>query len=135
MPTQPPTHPDETLSSHESKLLDEALGKELPALLLRSNTRIDTGRWLGRSRLWLCVTDTQLLLFAASKRRYLQQYPLSDCRAEYCHTSGALLLQPSDHWRFNTIALAPTDGLKVLQHLKTANTPNQPTPDTEPTGA
>lgn len=135
MQTIQPTHPEDALSLQENALLAEALGKVSPRLLLRTKSRIDTGRWLRRSTLWLCVTETQMLLFAASKRRYLQQQPLAECRAEYCHSSGALLLMPSDHWRFNTIALPPTDALKVLQHLKDAKTSTNQTPVTEPTGA
>lgn len=131
-----PTHPDVALSVQENALLDESLTRDSPRLLLRTKTRIDTGRWLRRSALWLCVTDAQMLLFAVSKRRYVQQLPLAECKAtQYCHTSGALLLQPSDHWRFNTIALPPTDALKVIQHLESEPTPTHLSPVTEPTGA
>ena len=131
-----PTHPDVALSEQENALLDETLGDASPVLLLRTKTRIDTGRWWRKGRLWLCVTPTEMLLFAASKRRYVQRMALADCKeSTYCHTSGALLLQPNEHWRFNTIALAPTDAVAVLQHLKQPTEPTQPSPVTEPTGA
>lgn len=130
------THLEDVLSVQESALLDESLGDASPVLLLRTKTRIDTGRWLRKSALWLCVTQEHMLLFATSKRRYVQQMPLADCKGStYCHTSGALLLQPSDHWRFNTITLLPTDAVAVLQHLDNAKTQTQPSPVTEPTGA
>lgn len=136
MDTLAPTHPEHALSAAESALLNEALAGQTPRLLLRSSTRVDTGRWLCKSPLWLCVTQTQILLLAASKRRYLQRLPLSDCKAsQYCHTSGALLLQPSETWRFNTIQLPPADALMVLKHLDPPAQPTTPTPVTEPTGA
>lgn len=135
MPILKPTHPDAVLSAQENALLSDELAGQLPALLLRSTTRIDTGRWLRRSALWLCVTDADILLFAASKRRYVQRMPITDCKqSQYCHTSGALLLEPTDAWRFSTIALPPTDALKVLKHIE-QTIPQQPIPVTEPTGA
>lgn len=132
-----PSQFDDLLSEPEDALLLEALAGDAMRLLLRSTTRIDTGRWLRRTPLWLCATDTELLLLAASKRRYVQRNPLIECKGtQYCHTTGTLLLQPSDHWRFKTIALPPTDALKVLERIERAT--EQPTPNptvTEPTGA
>lgn len=130
-----PTHRDASLSAQENTLLTEELAGQSLVLLLRSNTRIDTGRWLCRSPLWLGLTDTDILLFAASKRRYVQRMPIIDCKAsQYCHTSGALLLEPTDRWRFSAIELPPTDALKVLKRIETTTKP-KPTPVTEPTGA
>ncbi|MFK7790699.1 MAG: hypothetical protein AB8C95_14555, partial [Phycisphaeraceae bacterium] len=72
---------------------------------------------------------------AASKRRYIQRMPIIECNSsQYCHTSGALLLEPTDTWQFSTIQLPPTDALKVLKHIEETTTP-KPTPVTEPTGA
>jgi len=131
-----PTHPDQVLSAKENAALCEAIGGAAPALLLRSDTRVDTGRWLGKSAVWVCLTDSAIVLVAASKRRYVQRMSLSECeQTEYCHTSGALHLHPSDQWRFNTIALPPVDGLKVLEHIKSAANQTKPSPITEPTGA
>lgn len=135
MTTPVPTDHEDSMSDQEHVLLEAELNGDAMRLLLQSKTRIDTGRWLRKSRIWLCLTDTHMLLLAASKRRYVQRMPLEACRdTQYCHTSGALLLEPSDHWRFNTIALAPTDGLKVLQHLQGTTKTSKP-PVTEPTGA
>lgn len=132
-----PTHPEQALSVPEDAVLRDALGTAAPVLLYRSGTRVDTGRWLGKGPLWVCLTESAIVLMAASKRRsFHQQMPLSDCKGtQYCHTSGALLLQPSDKWRFNTIVTSPADGLKVLQHIEAVTTPSQPLPVTEPTGA
>lgn len=130
-----PTHPEDVIPLPLRTLLEAELGNETPRLLLRSMTRVDTGGWFGKSRVWLCLTETDVLLLAASKRRYVQRLPISACKeTQYCHTSGALLMQPSHQWRFNTIALPPADGLMVIQHLKNASQ-TKPTPVTEPTGA
>lgn len=136
MPTLETTHPDAALSAQENALLSEELAGQRPQLLLRSKTRVDTGRWLAKSPLWLCVTETTIVLLAASKRRYVQRMPITDCTtSQYCHTSGALLLQPSDQWRFHSIQLPPADALKVLKHLERATQSNNEPPVTEPTGA
>lgn len=129
------TNTTKAMTPQEESLLEDELGDRKPRLLLRSRTKIDTGSWLSKSPIWLCVTDTSLLLLAASKRRYCQQLPLSECRdSQYCHTSGALLLKPCDYWRFNTIAFPPIEGLKVLKHLQQPKQ-TKPSPVTEPIGA
>jgi hypothetical protein len=136
MPIHETAHPNHALSAAEDSLLSDELAGQRPLVLLRSKTRVDTGRWLRKSPLWLCVTETDILLLAASKRRYVQRMPIADCEtSQYCHTSGALLLQPSDAWRFNAIHLPPADALKVLRHLDRATPSTQNPPVTEPTGA
>ena len=136
MPTLETTHPDHVLSAAESALLSDELSGQRPLVLLRSASRVDTGRWLRKSPIWLCLTETDILLLAASKRRYVQRMPIAACKAsQYCHTSGALLLQPSDTWRFSAIQLPPADALNVLNHIDSANQSTKTPPVTEPTGA
>lgn len=98
--------------------MDEQIGTDPPRLLLRTGTRVDTGRWLGRSSLWLCLTDRDLVLLAVAKRRYVEKVPLADCRnARYCHASGRLVFEGLEGMRFNQIDMSPTDALNVLSLL------------------
>jgi len=119
---------EQQMTEPERELLRVELGDQAPLLTLRSNTRVDTGRWWRRSRLWLCLTEHDILLFAAHKRHYIQRMPIRDCQSSrYCHTAGALLLEPREDWRFSTIMLPPTDAIRVLHHLENLLTqPSQP---------
>ena len=131
-----PSDQDDVLSDSEAAALEEALEGASSELLYRTGTRIDTGRWLRKSPLWLCLTGSDLLLLAASKRRYVQRMPLTDCKdTQYSHTSGALLLAPSDAWHHNAVQLAPDKALRVLNHIERVTTTTQQPPVTEPTGA
>lgn len=112
------------MKPRERQALDAQLAGERPRLLLRTRTRIDTGRWLGRSPIWLCVADTKLVLLAVSKRGYTQQSALPDCSdAWYCHTTGQLVLEPAPGLRFSRLSLTPEDALRVL-HLIEQGTPH-----------
>ena len=107
-----------TMNPAEQAALEEQIGGASPRLLLRTRTRVDTGRWLIRSRLWLCVTAGDLVLLAVAKRRYVEKIALSDCRkARYCHASGRLVLEDLEGVRFNHIDMTPTDALNVLSLL------------------
>ncbi|MGB0766603.1 MAG: hypothetical protein ACPGYV_02705 [Phycisphaeraceae bacterium] len=131
------------MSDRERELLHVELAGQHAAYTLRTQTRIDTGRWWRKSRLWLCVASDDLLLFAAHKRRYVQRMPLRACMgSRYCHASGVLLLEPRDDWRFCTIDVSPADAAAVLKRIDNASNPSAPPtstpttpPVTEPTGA
>ncbi|MFN4942899.1 MAG: hypothetical protein ACK5G9_03795, partial [Akkermansiaceae bacterium] len=67
----------------ESALLDELTNGGDPELLLRSRTRIDAGRWWRRNSVWICITKSELILFAVARRRYVERLPLADCRGSH----------------------------------------------------
>ncbi len=95
------------------------MGAAEPRLKVRSKTRIDTGRWWRSSPLWLCVTDDELVLFAASRRKYLQRLPITDCRdSHYCHITGELVIEAAVEMRFSRFVMPPTDALRVLDALE-----------------
>jgi hypothetical protein len=105
------------------------------SVLVRTQMRVDTGGWLRNSAMWLCLTDSELVLFAANRRRFLQRLPLIECAGtSYCHVSGALHLQPSDRWHFSTIAMPPVEGIKIEKQLALI-TKKQISPATECSGA
>ena len=102
----------------ERHLLNTAIGGVEPRLLLQSNTRVDTGRWLRRSRLWLCITDTDVVVLAASRRQYIQVYPIHDCQdSHFCHSTGELVITANEEREFNRLAMDPTDALDALGAL------------------
>lgn len=96
-----------------------------PRLSVRSATRVDAGRWWRRTPLWVCVTEHDVVVLAAARRRYVQRLPLSECQAShYCHTTGELVIEGSDDLQFSRLAMSPVDGLRVLDaiHLQNTNT-------------
>ena len=102
----------------ESALLDELTDGAAPELLLCSRTRIDAGRWWRRTRVWICITASELILFAVARRTYAERVPLSDCRSShYAAISGELVIKPTEALRINHLALSPKEALRVLDFL------------------
>ena len=102
----------------ERALLNAETNGEEPRLAVRSKTRIDAGRWWRRTRLWVCVTDHDVVVLAAARRRYIQRVPIPDCQgSHYCHTTGELVIEAGEDLRFNRLAMSPVDGLRVLEAL------------------
>ncbi len=105
----------ENIPIHEQELFDEySEGSEI-VLVLRSQTKIDTGRWYRRSSLWLGVSSDVLILAAVGTRRYAQSVPLNECsESYYCHATGELVLEPVDTLTFKRLKMMPANALAVL---------------------
>ena len=115
--TQAPPKPKMTTAERQQLAL--LIGQATPALMIRSGTRIDTGRWWRPTRLWLCLTDDRLVLLAASRRAYGQSVPLTDCKdSQYNHLTGQLVIKPTEQLRFPHVSLDPTEALAVLKHIQ-----------------
>jgi hypothetical protein len=102
----------------ESALLTELTGGAEPKLLLRTRTRIDCGRWWRRTPVWLCITASELILFAVARRRYTERVPLADCAAShYAPTTGELVIDPTESLRIKRLSLTPRKALDALDFL------------------
>ncbi len=102
----------------ESALLDELTNGGDPELLLCSRTRIDAGRWWRRNSVWICITKSELILFAVARRRYVERLPLADCRgSHYLAATGELVIDSSDTMRIKQLKLTPREALKALDFL------------------
>jgi hypothetical protein len=103
----------------ERKLLNAEIDGAQPRLAMRSKTRVDAGRWLWGTRLWICVTEEHVVVLAAARRHYIQRFPIVDCQgSHYCHTTGELVIEAGEDLQFSRLAMSPTDGLCVLDALK-----------------
>jgi hypothetical protein len=103
----------------ESALLDELTDGAEPELLLRSRTRIDAGRWWRQNSVWICITKSELILFAVACRRYVERLPLVNCQqSHYLAATGELVIDSHDDLRMKRIALSPREALKTLDFLK-----------------
>lgn len=89
-----------------------------PRLSVRTQTRVDAGRWWRRNRLWVCVTDSDLVVLAVARRRYVQRVSIANCQSShYCNTTGELVIDDGEELRFNRLAMSPAEGLNVLRTL------------------
>ncbi|MFM2171423.1 MAG: hypothetical protein RI957_1652 [Verrucomicrobiota bacterium] len=112
----------------ETALLDELTGGTQPKLLLRTRSRIDCGRWWRKTDVWLCITDSELILFAVARRRYHQRLPLCDCaNSYYAPSTSQLVISPAESLRINHLKLSPREALDTLS-LLSKNQPNQTNP-------
>jgi len=106
------------MNALETALLAELTGGVEARLLLRSHTRIDCGRWWRRTPVWLCITASELILFAVARRLYVDRAPLSECHAShYAHASGELVIDPNESLRIKHLSLTPREALTVLDFL------------------
>jgi len=96
-----------------------------PRLSIRTNTRIDAGRWWRRTPLWICITDGDVFVLAAARRQYVQRTPINECQgSHYCHTTGDLVIQADEDLQFSRLAMSPTDSLCVLNAIRNTKTLN-----------
>jgi len=108
------------LTELEKRLLatEGGIAPEALRLCVLSRQRVDTGRWWRRSPLWVCATESHLILLAVSRRKYIEQVPLADCRdSRYNAESGELILAPVETLLFSRIRMSPRDALAVLRAI------------------
>lgn len=119
------------LNSRERDILNAEIGDIEPRIVVRSDTRIDTGGWWSRTPLWVCVTEQDVVVLAATRRSYLQRFPIKSCRdSHYCHVTGELVIEAGEDLRFRRLAMSPTNALRVLESLDwrgSASTPTEAT--------
>lgn len=102
----------------EKSLLEEACGGRDPQLLIRTRTRVDAGRWWRSTPLWLGIDGGDLFLLAVARRKYIERVPLGDCHnSRYCHSSGQLMIAPTENLRINHVALSPGEAIRVLDAM------------------
>jgi hypothetical protein len=106
----------------EQQLLQSETGTAEPRLRVRSGTRVDTGRWWRRSPVWLCATESELIMLAVARRRFFARIALRDAHASrYHHASGELVIEPGESLPLNQFKLPPEDALRILDLIHTAS--------------
>lgn len=108
------------MTQTETALLTELTNGDAPTHLLRTRTRIDCGRWWRSNPVWLCITASELILFAVARRRYTERLPLDLCStSHYLPSTGELVIAPSsESMRIKKLSLTPREALDTLDFLK-----------------
>jgi hypothetical protein len=84
----------------------------------RTDTKVDVGYWLGKRRLWACVAEQELLLFARGRRPYIERIPLGELReSRYNHVTGELVLAPNGSAAIKALRVPPLPALEILAHM------------------
>ena len=108
-----------TLNKVEKAVAESEMGKREPNFIFRSSTRVDTGRWWRRSPLCLLIYEDELVVLAASRRRYICRLSPEDYeQSYYSNRSGELILLPAENCQFKHIRMNPSDALQVFSELK-----------------
>lgn len=103
----------------ERRLLDECRAGGLPVFFLaRSDSSVDTGAWLKKSRVWIAALGSELALFAAGKRPWLAKIPFANLgESFYNHVTGELALAPAAGLSLSSFKLSPRDGYQALAQI------------------
>lgn len=105
----------------EKQLLATELNQDeaQPRLMICSRMRIDAGLWWRKTRLWVCVMNSELILLAVARRRYIERISFSDLmQSRYSHESGELVFAPIETVRFPRITMSPRNALHVLNEIQ-----------------
>ena len=101
------------MNSKERDILNAEIGDVEPRIEC-SETRIDTGGWWSRTPLWVCVTEQDVVVLAATRRSYLQRF-INPAVTVTTAVTGELVIEAGENLRFRRLAMSPTNALRVLE--------------------
>lgn len=120
-PLTAPEAPPEELLARLPKSLRACAGPHARSgdalLVVRTRTRVDTGLWRGRARVWAVCLRRSLLLLASGRRPYVEELPYAGLRESiYNHVTGELDLAPAEPTAA-TLKVAPADGYRMMAQI------------------
>jgi len=84
----------------------------------KTATKVDVGYWLGKRRVWACLLEKDLLLFAQGRRPYVERIPLAELReSRYNHVTGQLVLAPIEAAAVKALKVPPLAALEILAYI------------------
>ncbi len=102
----------------ERRLAEAFLGADEVLFAVRTESRVDVGRWRGPGRLWAFALRDCLALVAHGPRPYTERIPYSRIReSTYNPVTGELVLAPPHHLRVKGLAMAPLEGYHMLAQI------------------
>ena len=87
-------------------------------LILESQSKVDTGGWIGKKNIRVIVTPEELFLIALGKRPLVEYAPMQDCaQSRYNPSSGEIILAPAKSLKNHELLLPPLEAMKLLKAL------------------
>lgn len=106
------------LPGAERRLVDELVGTAGLFGLVRTDTKIDVGKWFRKRRICACLLGDQLLLVAEGRRPYTERIALAELReSRYNHVTGQLVFAPAEGLRQRSLKMSPLAGLQMLAQI------------------
>jgi hypothetical protein len=114
------------LGGARQRFVESIIGQASVFHVRRTDTKVDVGYWLGRRRVWACLLERELLLFARGRRPYVERIPLAALReSRYNHVTGELVLAPTETIAVKTLKVPPLAALEILaQIMRPSTAPN-----------
>jgi len=115
--------PDARMRESERRLLADALGEANIRVLMKTRTKVDVGQWLRNGRVWACVTESEVILFAAGRVPFVQRAPLDQLQdSVYNHITGEVIFGSDGERKLKRVILPALDGYQLLaQAVKPAS--------------
>jgi len=106
------------LGSARGRFLDSLIDEKAVLHVLKTDTKVDVGSWLFKRRVWICLLEMEILLFATGRRPYLERIPLAQLqRSTYNHVTGEVVLSPFESAQVQGLKVMPLCGLQILAHI------------------
>ena len=87
-------------------------------LILESQSKVDTGGWVGKKNIRVIVTPEELFLIALGKRPLVEYAQLEDCtESRFIPSSGEMVLAPATSLRNRELSLPPLEAMKLMKAL------------------
>ena len=107
------------MNAKEQQLLESSIDTGSVRLKVRSRTYIDVGLWWRNKALWLVVTEHTLVVFAISRRKYIEQVPLTRCSdIHYSPASGELVISSEPALRFPRLKMPASQAIELIELIK-----------------
>jgi len=107
------------MSRAERRLAEAVLGRDEALFAVRTESRVDVGRWRGRSRLWAFALRDSLALVAHGARPYTERISYSQIgESTYNPVTGELVLAPPHHLKATGLRMAPLEGYQMLAQIR-----------------
>jgi hypothetical protein len=127
-PLDPEAHVFGRLRKAARRLAEERVGDDDVFMLLKTRTRVDTGGWLGRRRVWAAALADALVVFAPGRRPCSERIPFALLRGStYNHVTGELALAPLEGAPVRSLRVSPLDGYQLIAQFRSEEVSHAPT--------
>ena len=107
------------LGEARNEFLNTLIGDRGVYHLLRTDTKVDVGYWTGGRRVWSCLLDDELLLFALGRRSFVERISFEDLgESQYNHVTGEIVLAPIEITKVQTLRVPPLAALEMLTIIR-----------------